>query len=448
MTRETIILGMGKTGFSVARHLSARGELFSIADTRQAPPLLKKFRASFPHVQVRLGDFSARELVAAERLIVSPGLSLKQEEIAEARAAGVEVTGDIDLFSKHAGAPIVAVTGSNGKSTVVSILAKILEADDREFGLGGNLDGDQCRPALDLLGDGPVEFYILELSSFQLETTESLKAHVAVILNLADDHMDRYRDLDAYRSAKRKIFNGCSNVVVDRNDNESKYAEELGVPVFYFDSMNHCDDHVDLCVDKLGQWIILGGKRVVAVKDLQISGKHNLNNALAAAALGLALGCKPMSIANGLRKFEGLDHRCQFIKCVKGIDFYNDSKSTNIGSLVAGLRGFVQRNKKLVLIAGGDGKKADFSQLTSLVSKTCHEVVLIGSAAEEISFCLDKKTKRTRANNLEEAVLIASKAAEPSGIVLFSPGCASFDMFSDFRHRGEIYKRCVHQLQC
>ena len=149
-----------------------------------------------------------------------------------------------------------------------------------------------------------------------------------------------------------------------------------------------------------------------------------------------------------MREFEGLDHRCQFIKSVKGIDFYNDSKSTNIGSLVAGLQGFVQKDKKLILIAGGDGKKADFSQLTSLVSETCHEVVLIGSAAEEISFCLDKKTKRTRAGNLEEAVLIASKAAEPSGIVLFSPGCASFDMFSDFRQRGEIYKRCVYQLQC
>lgn len=446
MTKNTIILGMGQTGYSVARHLSKKGEAFSVADSRQAPPLMEKFRANFSDIKIRLGNFSAQELIGADRLIVSPGLNLKQEAIAAACAAGVEITGDIDIFSKDADAPIVAVTGSNGKSTVVSMLAKILQADNKEFGLGGNLDGEQCRPALDLLGDESVEFYILELSSFQLETTQSLNAYIAMILNLADDHMDRYRDLDSYRSAKRKIFNGCLNVVVDRNDNESRYAENLGVPVFYFDSMKYCKSDVGLCRDENDHWIKLGDKNVIRVKDLQINGKHNLNNALAAATLGVALGCKSSSIANGLREFEGLDHRCQFIRCVRGVDFYNDSKSTNVGSLLAGLRGFVQRKKKLILIAGGDGKRADFRQLTSSVSETCDEVILIGSAAEEISFCLDEKTKRTRAGDLEEAVLLASKAAEPSGVVLFSPGCASFDMFSDFRHRGETYKKYVDQL--
>ena len=415
---------------------------------------LTGFKASAPKIEVELGDFNPATFKAARRLVVSPGVSLKTPALQQAIEAGVPVTGDIDLFVREAKAPLVAVTGSNGKSTVVALLAHILRTAGRRIGVGGNLDGSSYKPALDLLQeDDEKDLYVLELSSFQLETTERLGAEVAALLNLSEDHMDRYADIEEYAAAKRRIFNGCRAVVVNRDDPFSRPEPPVDVPLWEFglgapDINSPAAGGLGLLESNGDRYVAQRFEKIVSVSDLKLFGHHNITNALAAGTLALALGVRIEDIRKGLLTFGGLPHRCQRVATIGGVTFYNDSKATNVGATRAAVEGLGEQIRgHIILIAGGVGKGADFSALQTVVNRWGKAVVLIGQDAEALAAALDADTARYFAPTMQEAVRTALDHATDGDAVLLSPACASFDMFDDFQQRGDTFVRAVEGLQ-
>lgn len=444
---KRIIVGLGTTGLSCARHLRATEQEFEVVDSRLDPPALALFKEEFPEVTLRLGAFSESLLSSADELILSPGVSLQTPAIVAARAAGVRIVGDIAIFSAVQTKAIVAVTGSNGKSTVVTLLAMMARAAGMRVGLGGNLDGAEAAPALDLLRQEEKELYILELSSFQLETTPALNAELAVILNVSDDHMDRYASKRDYEAAKQQVFKGAKKIVVNRDDSASQPWHNAQAVV----------SHFTLASPRRGEWgikrsaaethLAYGSDAVLNTQELKIVGKHNLANALAALALGEAIGLPREAMINALLEFPGLPHRCQWLRSVAGVDYYNDSKGTNVGASLMAIEslGEVTRGK-LILIAGGIGKGADFSPLSPVIEKFVRLVVLIGRDADSIAVVCRDLVEVAYASTLPEAVQIAADHAMQGDAVLLSPACASYDMFSDFTQRGRVFATAVEAL--
>jgi UDP-N-acetylmuramoylalanine--D-glutamate ligase len=440
---KTLIVGLGKTGLSCARYLARRGEPFAVTDSREKPPGLDQLREEMPDCAVFLGSFQAEVFEAAGRLLVSPGVAVSEPLIQAAAARGVEILGDIELFAREAAAPVVAITGSNGKSTVTTLVGEMAGAAGLRVAIGGNLG----EPALDLL-DPQVELYVLELSSFQLETTRSLRAAAAVVLNLSPDHMDRYPSLDAYAAAKAVIYQGARTGLINRDDPRvaamtGSAEEELG-----FTLGSPAKGDFGICQVEGAAWLCVGGEPLLAVQELLIPGRHNLANALAALALGSAVDLPLAAMLQALRSFPGLPHRTQFVAEKGGVRWYNDSKGTNVGATVAALEGLhpLQGDDRTVLIAGGDCKDADFTALAPVVERTVRAVVLIGRDAPAIEAVLKGRSRLVHARDLPEAVSQALELAQPGDRVLLSPACASFDMFRNYEHRGQAFVEAVEGL--
>jgi len=445
---ETIIVGLGVTGLSVARYLHARGENFVVADTRESPLGLSELRETMPSIPVLLGDLDRDRLCQAARLIVSPGVGLRTPAIHAARQTGVEITGDIQIFSQEAKRPIIAVSGSNGKSTVVALTGAILRAAGLNVAIGGNLDSSQGMPALDLFNQAEPDFFLLEVSSFQLETTDRLNAEVATVLNLSADHMDRYDSLEEYHRAKLRIYRGCRQAVVNSDSPYSRPLDCQDIKLWEFGFHNPQINAVSLLEEREKQYLVHQFERIVATDELKIVGQHNIANAMAAIALGAAAGVEIEPMRQALIRFPGLPHRCQWVAQIEGVDFYNDSKGTNVGAAVAAIEGLGQRIKgQLLLIAGGVAKSADFQPLAAAVKRWAREIILIGQDALEIAGCLDSGLRTHFAAHLEEAVSVAFSSARPGDAVLLSPACASFDMFDNFEHRGRVFTAAVEALQ-
>lgn len=444
---KIVIVGLGSTGISCAKYFTFTGQHFKVVDSREDPPGLKELLELFPEAEVELGAFKKETFISAGCLVVSPGVSLLTPEIVTAKENGVRITGDIDIFSKRVNAPIVAVTGSNGKSTVVAILAEILQKANVNFALGGNLDGISFKPALDMLLEPEKELYVLELSSFQLETTDKLNAAVAVLLNLSEDHMDRYEGLEDYYKAKANIFNGCKQILINREDKFSELSRSLDVPIRDFGFGRPSEYGIGLLENDGEQYLAIQTEKVAAVSELKIVGEHNVLNMLAAIGLALAIDIDLKSIRQGVKSFAGLPHRCQWVACKNDVEFYNDSKGTNVGATVAAIDGLGQRiSGKIILIAGGTAKGADFSELRPVVNQWCKEVVLIGVDAIELGSSLDDGVRKYFAASMSDAVLTAYSHASQGDVVLLSPACASFDMFDSFQHRGEAFISAVGDL--
>lgn len=445
---DKLIVGLGKTGLSCARYFAAQGQSFAVTDSRQSPPGLNAFRQEFPGHRLELGGFGEASLLAAESLVISPGVSLKTPAIARAMAAGVPVTGDIDIFSRVVTRPIVAVTGSNGKSTVVSLVAAIFKTAGIDYGLGGNLEGVQGKAALDLLREPERAVYVLELSSFQLETTVRLGAEVSTILNISEDHMDRYDSMAAYRQAKQRIFLGSQQVVVNRDDADSRPVVDIDARRLEYG----LSDADDLCygIVRSGaeDYLASYGEKLIPVDSLRLSGQHNVTNVLAAMTLAHAMGVERSAILRGVQEFSGLPNRCQWVARRHGVDFYNDSKGTNVGATVAAVSGLGQKiGGKIVLIAGGEGKGANFSALAPVLSRYTRAVVLIGVDGPRIAAALPGTLVHAYARDMQHAVQLAAEQAREYDAVLLSPACASFDMFRDFQHRGQVFTDAVEALQ-
>ncbi|GBL53400.1 UDP-N-acetylmuramoyl-L-alanyl-D-glutamate synthetase [Pseudomonas citronellolis] len=437
-----IVVGLGKSGMSLVRFLARQGVPFAVADTRENPPELATLRAQYPQVEVRCGELDAGFLCRASELYVSPGLSLRTPALVEAAARGVRLSGDIDLFARHAKAPIVAITGSNAKSTVTTLVGEMAAAAGKRAAVGGNLG----TPALDLLADD-VELYVLELSSFQLETCERLGAEVATCLNVSEDHMDRYDGMADYHLAKHRIFRGARQVVVNRADALSRPLIADSVPCWTFGT-NKPDFKAFGLVEEGGEkYLAFQFEALMPVRELKIRGAHNQSNALAALALGHAVGLSFEPMLRTLREFAGLAHRCQWVGEHAGVSFYDDSKATNVGAALAAIEGLgADIDGKLVLLAGGDGKGADFSALREPVAKFCRAVVLLGRDAELVGAALSDETPKVRVQTLDEAVRKAAELARPGDAVLLSPACASLDMFKNFEERGRLFARAVEEI--
>nr|WP_178105051.1 UDP-N-acetylmuramoyl-L-alanine--D-glutamate ligase [Pseudomonas sp. WS 5013] len=438
-----IVVGLGKSGMSLVRFLAQQGVRFAVADTRANPPELATLQRDYPEVEVRCGELDVDFLCRASELYVSPGLALATPALREAAARGVKMSGDIDLFTRYAKAPIVAITGSNAKSTVTTLVGEMAEAAGRKVAVGGNIG----TPALDLLSD-EVELYVLELSSFQLETTERLGAEVATCLNISEDHMDRYDGMAQYHLAKHRIFRGARQVVVNRDDALSRPLIADQVPCWTFGLGKPDFKRFGLIEEGGEKYLAFQFETLMPTAELKIRGAHNQSNALAALALGHAVGLPFEAMLQTLRRFAGLPHRCQWVRELRGVGYYDDSKATNVGAALAAIEGLgADIAGKLVLIAGGDGKGADFSALKASVARFCRAVVLLGRDAEQIAEALGDAAPLLRVKTLDEAVQRCAELAQSGDAVLLSPACASLDMFKNFEERGRLFAQAAEGLQ-
>jgi UDP-N-acetylmuramoylalanine--D-glutamate ligase len=432
------VVGLGKTGISCVRYLVRQGFEPVVVDSRMNPPGLLELQQSFSTIKTYLGSFDEKLLLQSKELIVSPGVSLSEPAIAACLKQGIKAIGDIELFALVARAPIVAITGSNGKSTVTSLVGEMIQAAGKKDGTGGNLGV----PALDLL-ERDADFYVLELSSFQLETTFSLRAEAAVVLNISPDHLDRYQNVDEYLAAKQRIYGGC-RVAVINNDDPLSYANvKLPERVIGFGSSRPQVGDFGIS----GGYLLYGNKKLLPISALKIKGRHNAVNALAALALGTALDLPLVAMLSVLRNFSGLPHRCQWVAKINNVDWYNDSKGTNVGATKSAIEGLgVDNEGKIILIVGGIGKGADFSPLCDTVARLVRTVVLIGKDASLIERALNGTSKILHAKSMADAVAVCAAEAKSGDRVLLSPACASFDMFDNFEHRGEVFVTEVNRL--
>ncbi|MBI3772963.1 MAG: UDP-N-acetylmuramoyl-L-alanine--D-glutamate ligase [Gammaproteobacteria bacterium] len=434
---KTVIIGLGKTGLSCARYLTAQGYDITVVDSRKEPPGLEVLKTELPHIPVILGSFEPAVLAKAELLVISPGVPLNQPAIAEAVARGVPVVGDIELFAQTATAPVVAITGSNGKSTVTTLVYEMARQAGRNVRAGGNLG----TPALDLLQDHEPDLYVLELSSFQLETTHSLNAVAATVLNISQDHLDRYQDMDEYIAAKYRIFQGGGVVIINLDDPVVNQWQLPGRNCLRFGLKEpELGSDFGLRQYQGESWLAQGNELLMPQKELRIAGMHNVANALAALALGAAIGLPCAAMIETLRVFKGLPHRCQWVAEQEGVTWYNDSKATNVGAAVAAINGMPG---KVVLVAGGLGKGQDFRPLQPVAADKCRAVILIGKDAPQLKAALGDVVPVFFAANLGEVVAKARTLAQPGDAVLLSPACASFDMFSGYEDRGEQFAAAV-----
>ena len=442
-----IVVGLGKSGMSLVRFLARQGLPFAVVDTRENPPELATLQRDYPQVEVRCGALDVEFLCRASELYVSPGLALSTPALREAAARGVRMSGDIDLFARHARAPIVAITGSNAKSTVTTLVGEMAVAAGLRVGVGGNLGV----PALDLLAED-AQLYVLELSSFQLETTTQLNAEVATCLNVSDDHMDRYDGMPAYHLAKHRIFQGARQVVVNRDDPLSRPLVADQLPCWSF-GLSRPDFRSFGILQHEGEpHLAFQFEPLLPVRELKIPGAHNQSNALAALALGHAVGLPMPAMLDTLRSFTGLAHRCQWARERNGVSWYDDSKATNVGAALAAIEGLGSTIAgKLLLVAGGDGKGADFSPLQAPIARYCRAVLLIGRDADQIAAALTAADGQPvvpllRLASLDEVVQQAAVLAQPGDAVLLSPACASLDMFRNFEEGGRLFVQAVKDL--
>ena len=438
---DTVIVGMGNTGISCARYLQGKEINFVMTDNRENPPLLNFIREQFPDVQLYIGSFDSAVLCKAKQILISPGVSLREPAVAEAINNGVKICGDIEIFCQQAMAPVVAVTGSNGKSTVTTLVAEMAKAAGLKTGVGGNLG----IPALDLLLEKDVEVFVLELSSFQLETVSSLNAVASVVLNVSEDHMDRYANLGEYAQAKAHIYDGNGTMIINLDDPLVSAMRRAGRKISGFTLMEPDQNSYGVRNYAGTQWLVKGAEKLMRVEELRMAGEHNITNALAAIALAEVLQIPRESICNVLRKFPGLPHRCQWVADISGVSWFNDSKGTNVGASYAAIKGLA-KNKNIILIAGGDGKGADFSRLADAAKKYLRAAVLIGQDAPRIKQVLQDIVPVIDAIDMKAAVQASASLAEQGDIVLLSPACASLDMYSDYRARGDDFKNLVEKL--
>ncbi len=434
------IIGTGITGMSVARFLAAKQQPFVLLDTRTNPPNLEKIAREFPGVTIECGELKVETLLACDEIIVSPGVAVATPAIAQAKSAGIPVVGDIELFVRYAKAPVVAITGSNAKSTVTTLVGEMAKAAVIKVAVGGNLG----TPALELLDDS-VELYVMELSSFQLETVTKLNAKVATILNISADHLDRYENMRAYILAKLRVYFGAEHIVVNRKDVLTHPPLAAGVKPIYFGGKADFGGF-GLLSENGEEYLAKNLTPLMPSRALKIRGRHNIDNALAALALGDAAGIPMDAMLTALKNFSGLKHRCEFVATKNGVEFYNDSKGTNIGSTLAAIQGLARDPQQLIVILGGEGKGQDFTELAPALKAIKSQVVLIGRDAPLIEQAIAGSTTITHADSMQDAVNKSFALAGSGDAVLLSPACASFDMFKNYEDRGEKFCAAVQEL--
>ncbi len=441
-TNKTIILGLGKTGLSCLHYLAKQDISLIAVDTRENFPDLQKIQKEFPAVAFYVGEIDEKLFLQATEIVVSPGLSLEIPAIVKAKQAGIPVIGDIELFLRVAKAPVIGITGTNAKGTVTTLVGEMLAQAGKRVLVGGNIG----TPALDLLIENIPDYYVLELSSFQLETTYSLQLIAAAILNVSEDHLDRHGTMTNYMAAKWRIYQNCQTAIYNRDDEATVPLESASRKITFGLTAPGADEF-GLLEIKGETWLSIAEQALLNTNELRIKGRHNWSNALAALAIGTALNLPVPSMLQALRIFKGLPHRCEWILEQDNIAWYDDSKGTNVGSTVAAIQGIGGTlTGKIILIAGGLGKGADFAPLRDPVNSYVRQVILLGQDAPLLATALADTVSISHVKNLEEAVLYARRIAQSGDVILLSPACASWDMFRDYAERGDIFKAAVSNL--
>ncbi len=438
---DAIVVGLGITGMSLIRHLSNKVTRLAVVDTRNDPPQLETLMKEFPTIPFISGEFDQDLLCASQTLYISPGVPLSLPAIRAAIDSGVAISGDIELFLNQVQAPVIAVTGSNGKSTVVKLVTEMITASGKKALLGGNYGVS----ALELLEANIPDFYVLELSSFQLESLKNVNVAISTILNISEDHMDRYYDFHEYVNAKKKIFMGDGIKVINLDDPTVTNLVSVDDNVIGFNHQSPDEGSFGVCEIGDIEWICFGKQRLMKVSELQITGRHNLTNSLASLALGHAIGLDADSMANSLKQFKGLPHRCEMVLELNNVVWINDSKGTNPGATCAAVQGLAE-GEDIVLIAGGDAKGADLSSLGEAMKGRVHSAILIGKDARIVEQAISSLCKIYHATSLEGAVHTAHQLARTGDKVLLSPACSSLDMFKNYVERGERFSSIVRQL--
>ncbi|MHB0774339.1 UDP-N-acetylmuramoyl-L-alanine--D-glutamate ligase [Halomonas sp. WWR20] len=446
----TLVVGLGVSGRAIARHLQRQGTPFMMADTRPQPPGLEAFRAEHPQIEIHCGPLTSLDLHQVHEVVLSPGVDpltpgLEQLSVKEVDSAGPGIVGEIALFRRECQAPVAAITGANAKSTVTTLLGEMAREAGLRVAVGGNLG----TPALDLLAEHPdAELFVLELSSFQLETTPWLGAETVAFLNLSEDHLDRHGDMAGYRRAKQRIFNGARHAVVNAEDRLT-WPEDTQIPVDAFTTqppragewgIGEPDGH--LARPEREPWLMHGERPLMPAHAVRLPGRHNQANALAALAMGTHLGLPLAAMRGVLERFAGLPHRGELIVEHGGVRWINDSKGTNVAATLAALTGLGPTLQgKLVLLAGGMGKGADFAPLAPVLARYAREAVLFGADAPRMAKTLKDSVAITHVADLPAAMARAEQIARPGDCVLLSPACASLDQFPNYMARGEAFRR-------
>lgn len=436
---RTLVVGLGVTGLSVAHYLRQRNEPFTVWDAAPKEQALTRLREDCPGAVVVSGDPDLREFESADTVIVSPGVSLDHPALRAARAGGAQVYGDIELFAHEANAPVLGITGSNGKSTTTLMAAHLLGQAGLAVESGGNLG----TPALSLLCEPAPDAYVLELSSFQLEATETLRCRAASLLNLSPDHIDRHGSFEAYREIKHRLYHHAEVAVFNRDDSNTRPGITAGRAIsFGLDAPTHDEDFG--LREHAGQaWMCRGRQRLLPCAELPLAGRHNWANALAALALVEAFGVPPEQAAPCLRSFEGLPHRLQKVAEFGGVDWVDDSKATNLSAMQAALEAF---GTPCVLIAGGRAKQEDLRRVNLILSRHTRALVLFGESAPAMAQAWADCAPVVEVPDLARAVPAAAAIAGPGDCVLLSPGCASYDQYSGFEERGDDFAKHVRAL--
>jgi UDP-N-acetylmuramoylalanine--D-glutamate ligase len=433
-----LVMGMGLTGASCARYFAARGFVAEFIDTRAEPPGIEAILDVMPDARIKIGESAPALRPTIKQIVVSPGFDMDSSLLDDARDRGLEIVSDIDLFVAECNAPIVAITGSNGKSTVTSMFGEALTATGQTTVVGGNIG----RPALDLLGRN-AEVFALELSSFQLERSRAIPAAAAVILNISPDHLDRHGDMGSYRAAKARVYSDCRHAVVNRDDPDLAGLVGSSTPTTTFGLDSPAAGQLGIRRTARGECIAYGDELLISVDELPLIGRHNLSNAMAVLALGAALGANLNGMAQALKRFRGLAHRMQVISTEAGATWIDDSKATNVDAALASLAGI---EGPVVLIAGGDAKGAEFSPLAAALDRRPVSVILFGQDARRMAKELAGSCELQVVADMHEAVGAALKIIEPGHTVLLAPACSSLDMYRDYAERGEAFLSAVREL--
>ncbi|MDR2508131.1 MAG: UDP-N-acetylmuramoyl-L-alanine--D-glutamate ligase [Candidatus Accumulibacter sp.] len=446
--KHIFVAGLGESGLAMAKWLIRQGARVCVTDTRQSPPKAEALRAAAPEVELRIGDFSeADTFTGADVVAISPGIPVKTPSVEAARASGIPVVSEIELFAQaiRQVAPlsrVIAITGSNGKTTTTALTACLLNSAGISARACGNIAPSALDALMDALdGKSLPSVWVLELSSFQLETTESLNANASAVLNVTEDHLDRYSGMDEYASVKRSIFRGDGLKVLNRDD--CRYADWKALYPSAVSFGTDAPENEDYGIRS--GWVVRGNEALIALDKLKITGLHNAANSMAALALCDAIGVPPQKLLAALAEFSGLPHRVEQVADINGVSYYDDSKGTNVGATLAAICGL---GRKMAVILGGEGKGQDFSPLCDALASCARAVALIGRDAEIIGAAIrDCRIPVRRCSSLEEAVRWCSVQTRPGDAVLLSPACASFDMFRDYAHRAEVFVSLVRKLK-
>ncbi|MEA1888629.1 MAG: UDP-N-acetylmuramoyl-L-alanine--D-glutamate ligase [Pseudomonadota bacterium] len=434
------VIGLGKSGLATAVFLSRQGLDVDVYDSSNDPVLRQQLKQQLPDVRLHCGSLAVEHWRDDSLLVVSPGVPLSHPDLAPLLATGVRPVGDVELFAQCVQSPVIAITGSNGKSTVTALLGEILQHAGQRVAVGGNIGV----PVLELLNDDENDIYVLELSSFQLETTWTLKPAIAVVLNIAADHMDRYQGIEDYIATKAKVYQGSEKMLLNADESSVMQMQQSDQESLLFSSaVPEKEQDYGLSTINDAVFLCRGNKVLIAAEDIHLTGLHNLLNVLAAWALASSVGVGDSQIKEAVIAFRGLPHRMELLHIINGVVWINDSKGTNVGASVAALRGL---DSPVVLIAGGIAKDADFAPLREAVEQHVKAVVLIGRDAEKIQEALSDVVTTSQAADMSDAVTQAYALAEPGDVVLLSPACASFDMYQNFEQRGDDFRRCAGRL--